>query len=104
MKEENSKGKGGTTREEDRFLSRVEKHSWVLRRFRGKGIFWQSVAALGVVGWMIAIPVVAGTFLGKFLDRKFGGEGSISWTLTLMLLGLAAGIYSVWRFLFYGKR
>ncbi|NOZ24647.1 MAG: AtpZ/AtpI family protein [Nitrospirae bacterium] len=91
------------TREEERFLARVAAHSRLLDRFRGKGIFWQSVAALGVVGWMIVLPAVAGTFLGRFLDRRFADSGSVSWTITFMLLGLALGIYSVWRFLFHGK-
>ena len=103
MKEKQYKEGQEGTEEEAKFLSRVEAHSWILKRFRGKGIFWQSVAALGVVGWMIALPAVAGTFLGKYLDRRFGETGSISWTITLMLLGLALGVYSVWRFLFYEK-
>jgi len=104
LKEKHDREGRESTREEARFLSRVEERSWLLKRFRGKGIFWQSVAALGVVGWMIALPAVAGTFLGKYLDRRFAETGSISWTITLMLLGLALGIYSVWRFLFYEKR
>ncbi len=103
MSADTHREKSGGPKEEERFLSRVEAHSRLLRRFRGKGIFWQSVAALGVVGWMIALPAVAGTFLGRFLDRRFGDSDSISWTITLMLLGLGIGIYSVWRFLFYER-
>jgi len=40
---------------------------------------------------------VAGAFLGRWLDRVWGTGHQMS--LSLLLLGLVIGIYSVWRFL-----
>ncbi len=88
--------------EEEKFLENIQKKSKFLKRFRGKGILWQSIAAVGVIGWMIAIPTVAGTFLGKYIDSIFTGYEGISWTITFMLIGLAIGIYSVWRLFYKG--
>jgi ATP synthase protein I len=88
-------------KEEEEFVEKIKKHSGFLKRFRGKGIFWHSIATFGVIGWMIALPMVMGAYLGRYLDSKITGAEGISWTITFILLGLAIGIYSVWRFFFY---
>lgn len=64
---------------------------------RERGTFWRYAYLLGVGGWLFVIPVVGGAYLGKYLDGKFGGEG-VSWTITFLVLGIAFGIYNVWRF------
>ena len=48
----------------------------------------------GLVGWTVAIYTVLGIALGVWLDNRW--PGTISWTLTLLLLGLGAGIYNAW--------
>ncbi len=48
----------------------------------------------GRVGWAIAAPTLLGTLFGVWLDRRLAG--TVSWTLTLMLLGLALGCVSAW--------
>lgn len=57
--------------------------------------FWAGLALTGSVGWMIALPMVAGVFLGRRLDARLGT--GLAFTLGLMLAGLAAGAYGVWR-------
>ena len=44
----------------------------------------------GVVGWSVAIPTVAGIFLGLWLDRSY--PVGFSWTLTLLFVGVVVGI------------
>jgi ATP synthase protein I len=90
----------GKKREEEEFAEKIKEHSNLLRRFRGKGILWHSIATFGVIGWMIALPTVMGAYFGRYLDSRASDAG-ISWTITFILLGLAIGIYSVWRFFFY---
>lgn len=87
--------------EEEKFVEDIKKHSIFLKKFRGKGITWQYIATFGVIGWLLAIPTVIGAYLGRYLDSKISGPGRISWTITCILLGLATGIYSVWRLFFY---
>lgn len=51
---------------------------------------------VGTLGLMLAIPVVAGAYLGRWLDGLAEGY-SMRWTLSLILAGLAVGGYNVYR-------
>lgn len=55
---------------------------------------WFWLGMMGLVGWSVAIPSVLGAFLGVWLDKTFGGQ--ISWTLTLLLAGVAVGCLNAW--------
>lgn len=52
------------------------------------------LGAFGIVGWSIAVPTLALTFLGIYFDKI--SSTSISWTITMMLLGLAIGLLNAW--------
>jgi ATP synthase protein I len=62
---------------------------------QGERSFWSGVAMLGLVGWLVVIPTLIGIFLGRWLDSRLGS--GVFWTLTLMMIGLAAGCYNAWR-------
>jgi ATP synthase protein I len=64
---------------------------------RERSAFWHYAYVLGVGGWLLAIPVVAGAYIGRYLDRFRAGD--ISWTITCIIIGLASGIYNIWHFL-----
>jgi ATP synthase protein I len=82
---------------ENRKLSReVEKSAKELSRSRGEKSFWHYASVLGVGGWLFVLPVVAGAYLGRYLDGKL--KGGTSWTITCIILGLALGLYNVWYF------
>jgi ATP synthase protein I len=49
----------------------------------------------GVIGWSVAIPTLAGVAAGIWLDARV--ESRISWTLTLMLVGVLIGCLTAWR-------
>lgn len=51
---------------------------------------------LGVGGWLLVIPIVAGAALGRYLDNRV--DGGISWTLTCTLAGVLIGLYNAWYF------
>lgn len=59
--------------------------------------FWHYAQILGVGGWLFVIPVVAGAYIGRYLDEK--SRGNISWTITLIIIGIAVGAYNIWYFL-----
>ena len=77
------------------FIDEVEKESRRLQASRGgrKGL-WHYLATAASIGWLVVIPAFGGAYLGRYLDRRFGTGGY--WTLSLMLAGLAAGIFWVW--------
>lgn len=51
----------------------------------------------GVVGWSVALPTLLGIALGAYLDRV--APAGFSWTLTLMVAGLALGALAAWSWL-----
>ena len=52
-------------------------------------------AQIGVLGWIIVVPTLIGLFLGRWLDHAFQSE--LFWTGPLLLLGLALGCWSAWK-------
>lgn len=65
------------------------------RQREGEGSFAQSLALIGVLGWSIVIPTLAGIFAGRWLDHRL--RSGIFWTGSLLALGLAAGCALAWR-------
>lgn len=62
------------------------------RQRRDSAWFW--LGMLGLIGWSVAIPTVAGVALGLWLDRV--APASFSWVLTMLVLGLALGLLNAW--------
>lgn len=54
---------------------------------RGVGLF-------GLVGWAVAVPTLLGVALGLYLDSVT--EGGRSWTLAMLLAGVALGCFNAW--------
>jgi ATP synthase protein I len=79
---------------DDPFIDAVRKQA--ARAERGKRMtFWGGVSLVGGVGWMVTLPAVAGAVLGRLLDSHF--TTGVFWTLPLMMIGLALGCSSAWR-------
>ena len=81
---------------DDEFEIHVEKARRRIeqgRRDRGES-FWGYVGLIGAVGWSVVVPMVLGVLLGLWLDHKLGG---FTWTLSLMVFGLAVGCLNAWR-------
>ncbi len=55
---------------------------------------WFGLGMFGLVGWSVAIPTVLGITLGLWLDRRWPGQPS--WTLTLLIIGVALGCLNAW--------
>lgn len=56
----------------------------------GLGVF-------GVIGWSVAIPTVAGAFLGMWLNRV--APQSFSWPIALILGGVMVGAMVAWNWI-----
>ena len=52
----------------------------------------------GTLGLLFVVPIVAGAYLGRWLDTLAAGY-SVRWTVSLIILGIAVGGYNVIRFL-----
>jgi ATP synthase protein I len=55
---------------------------------------WFGLGMMGLVGWSVAVPTVLGAALGIWLDKRH--PGSHSWTLALLVAGLAIGCFNAW--------
>ncbi|MGD8574913.1 MAG: AtpZ/AtpI family protein [Gammaproteobacteria bacterium] len=55
---------------------------------------WFSLGLFGIVGWSIALPTLLGVALGIWLDRRW--PGGISWTVTLLFVGVVVGCINAW--------
>lgn len=54
----------------------------------------RGIGTFGMIGWSIAVPTVGGALLGLWLDRVAPQE--FSWTLALILGGVAMGAMIAW--------
>ena len=63
-------------------------------RSRHQESVWYGLGMFGLVGWSVAVPIVAGVALGVWIDRNWPGE--VSWTLTLLLAGAMLGAFNAW--------
>lgn len=68
------------------------------RKLRARGeeerTAWFWLGMFGLVGWSIAIPTLIGVALGVWIDRRW--PGPVSWTLALLMLGVAIGCLNAW--------
>ncbi|WP_454763818.1 AtpZ/AtpI family protein [Cupriavidus campinensis] len=67
------------------------------RRYRPAGPIGLMVTG-GTIGLLFVVPLLLGAYLGRWLDTHLPGY-SVRWTVSLIVLGIAVGIYNVYRFL-----
>ncbi|HIJ62707.1 MAG TPA: ATPase F0F1 [Rhodospirillaceae bacterium] len=79
-------------------------HSVRLRRLRqeqgrrdGERTIAGNLALIGVLGWTVVLPTLAGIFAGRWLDQHLPGPSRLFWTLGLLVAGLALGCHLGWK-------
>ena len=55
------------------------------------------LAQIGVLGWIVVVPMLLGVFAGRWLDDRFGS--GLFWTAPLLLLGAGLGCRSAWKWM-----
>ena len=64
------------------------------RRHSTQGV-WFGLGMMGLIGWSVVVPTLLGAALGIWLDNRH--PGNHSWTLMLLVIGLAIGCLNAWR-------
>jgi ATP synthase protein I len=64
------------------------------RRSGAPGV-WFGLGMMGLIGWSVAMPTLLGAALGLWLDQR--DPGGRSWTLALLVGGLAIGCLNAWH-------
>ncbi|HSB25929.1 MAG TPA: AtpZ/AtpI family protein [Burkholderiaceae bacterium] len=57
----------------------------------------RQLAAVGVLGWVVVLPLLAGIAVGHWIDRTW--HTGIVFTAALLLVGLSIGCWSAWRWM-----
>lgn len=71
------------------------------RRQREAGV-WFGLGMFGMVGWSVAIPTLAGVAIGVWIDTTY--PSPYSWTLMLLVPGLAIGCLNAWYWISRERR
>jgi len=79
--------------DESRAISRKARRMEEARKRRTESA-WFGFGMFGMVGWAVAVPIVGGIALGLWIDARWPGE--TSWTLILLLAGVALGCLNAW--------
>lgn len=56
---------------------------------------WFGLGMMGLIGWSVVVPTLLGAALGIWLDKRH--PGIHSWTLMLLIIGLAIGCLNAWH-------
>jgi ATP synthase protein I len=56
---------------------------------------WFGLGMMGLIGWSVVVPTLLGAALGIWLDHRYPGRHS--WTLMLLVIGLAIGCLNAWH-------
>jgi ATP synthase protein I len=66
-----------------------------LKAQRSRQGVWFGLGMMGLIGWSVVVPTLLGAALGIWLDNRH--PGNHSWTLTLLIAGLAIGCFNAWH-------
>ena len=74
---------------------RGERHQRWLRE--GDPSVARRLAQIGVLGWIIVVPMLIAVYAGRWLDQTF--HSGVFWTAPLLMAGLALGCWSAWKWM-----
>jgi ATP synthase protein I len=86
---------------EDQVQKKAERRRWARAQQRHE--VWFGFGMFGLIGWSVAMPTVLGILLGLWLDRHWPG-GRISWTISLLFVGIILGCLNAWRWVSRERR
>lgn len=83
----------------NRLRERVERQAQRMQKAeRERPTLLSQTVFVGTLGLLLVLPVVAGAYLGRWLDSLAAGY-SVRWTLCLILVGLIIGAVNVYLFI-----
>jgi ATP synthase protein I len=63
-------------------------------RQEGDQSAWFGLGMFGLVGWSVTVPALIGVAIGVWIDERWPSR--FSWTLMLLVLGVAVGCLNAW--------
>ena len=89
----------GDPGEQDALVQGTRLHAGRHRRWQCEGdpSVARRLGQIGVLGWIIVVPMLIGVFAGRWLDQRF--NSGLFCTAPLLMLGLAFGCWSAWKWI-----
>jgi ATP synthase protein I len=82
-----------------KWLNSIQRDNQRLNQQENSNTGWIGVLMYGgTLGLLFITPLVAGAYLGRWLDTLLSGY-SVRWTISMILLGISVGAYNVFRFM-----
>jgi ATP synthase protein I len=90
---------GSPKTEEETMATAARRRSERRRRWsrEGEPSLTRYVGQIGVLGWIIVLPILLGLFIGRWLDHRLGT--GIFWSAPSMLVGVVVGGYAAWKWM-----
>jgi ATP synthase protein I len=96
------KGDGGSykaVQSPDEIRERVERQARRMKKAeRERPTLMSQTVYIGMLGLLFVLPVVAGAYLGSWLDSLVTGY-STRWTISLILVGVFVGMINVYLYI-----
>lgn len=88
-----------TNPDQDPLLDGVQRRSLRNRRWLQEGTpsVARHLGQIGVLGWIVVVPMLIGVFAGRWLDGRY--HTGLFWTAPLLMLGAGLGCWSAWRWM-----
>jgi ATP synthase protein I len=81
---------------QDELRKQVDRQTRRMKKAeRERSTLMSQTVFVGTLGLVFVLPVVAGAYLGRWLDSLLTGY-SIRWTVSLILLGVIIGMINVY--------
>jgi ATP synthase protein I len=77
--------------------ARLHRERYRLWQRGGDPSVARRLAQIGVLGWIIVVPMLVGVFVGRWLDQTF--NSGLFCTAPLLMLGAVLGCWSAWRWM-----
>lgn len=86
-------------RSPDELKKQIERQAQRMKKAeREKSTLIGQTVYIGTLGLLFVLPVIAGAYLGRWLDGLVAGY-SIRWTVSLILVGVFVGAFNVYLFI-----
>ena len=77
--------------------SRLAAEREAMRRRDAEPSLGRRLGQIGVLGWAIVLPALAGLFAGRWLDRIY--ETGVFFSAPLVMIGAGVGFWLAWKWM-----
>ena len=77
--------------------SRLAAERDAMRRSDAEPSLGQRLGQIGVLGWAIVLPALAGLFLGRWLDKTYAS--GVFFSAPMVMIGAGVGFWLAWRWM-----